>query len=273
MDPFYENRSRAAACSRRHIDQRRLEIAGRQDFRTPDTWHVEAHGPDGKLLGTLMTLPGRTFGRGSSGILEGPWFEASSSIDVKGHTVAIANGRDPEVRVLDHELRLRLIIRWDAPGREVTVAHIRSAREAARRQVREAGAVSPLERAYLNRTGRRGRLSRCQLGQGGRGWDRVGVALPPAGRGARTVTSDGLRLRWGFRVLPVPHQEQLHDLRVRGGLRARGAGGRARSAARGDVRLVAAGRITTVVPEMTGPAVAHPAAEGHPGGRPALTVS
>ncbi len=151
MDPFYENRSRGGGVLANGTSINvRLEIARRQDFRTPDTWHVEAHGPDGKLLGTLMTLPGRTFGRGSSGILEGPWFEASSSIDVKGHTVAIANGRDPEVRVLDHELRLRLIIRWDAPGREVTAAHIRSAREAARRQAREAGAVSPLERAYLN---------------------------------------------------------------------------------------------------------------------------
>ncbi len=151
MDPFYENRSRAGGVLANGISINvRLEQARRRDFRTPDMWHVEAHGPDGKLLGTLMTLPGRTFGRGSSGIFESPWFDASSSIDVRGRTVATTNGVDPEVRVLDDELRLRLIIRWDAPGREVTAAHIRSAREAARRRAREAGEVSPLERGLLN---------------------------------------------------------------------------------------------------------------------------
>ena len=150
MDPFYANPSRGGGVLANRVSINvRLESSRRRDFRTPDAWHVEAHGPDGKLMGTLMTLPGRTFGPGSGGIFESPWFDASSSIDARGRTVAIANGLDPEVRVLDEDLRLRLIIRWDAPGREVTAAHIRSAREAARRQATEAG-VSSLDRALLN---------------------------------------------------------------------------------------------------------------------------
>ena len=82
-----------------------------------------------------MTLPGRTFGRvggETSNFYGSPLFDASSSIEAAGRTVVIANGRDPEVKVLDEELRLRLIVRWNDPGREVTAAHIRSAREAAR---------------------------------------------------------------------------------------------------------------------------------------------
>lgn len=153
MNPLYENRARGGGVLANGTSINvRLETAGRRDFKTPDSWHVEAHGPDGRLLGTLMTLPGRTFGRvggETSNFYGSPLFDASSSIDVAGRTVVIANGRDPEVRVLDEELRLRLIVRWDDPGREVTAAHIRSAREAARNRAREAG-TSQLERGYLN---------------------------------------------------------------------------------------------------------------------------
>ncbi len=153
MDPLYENRARGGGVLENGISINvRLETAMRRDFKTPDAWHVEAHGSDGNLLGTLMTLPGRTFGRvggETSNFYGSPMFDASSSIDVVGRTIVIANGRDPEVKVLDEELRLRLIVRWDDPGREVTSGHIRSTREAARRRATEAGR-SPLERGYLN---------------------------------------------------------------------------------------------------------------------------
>ena len=143
MDPLYANRSRGGGVLANGVSLNvRYEPARRRDFKTPDSWHVEAHGPDGKLLGTLMTLPGRTFGRvggDASNFYDSPLFDASSSIDVAGRTVAVANGRDPEVKVLDDELRLRLVVRWDDPGREVTAAHVRSAREARRRRAGEAG--------------------------------------------------------------------------------------------------------------------------------------
>ena len=64
MNPLYENRARGGGVLANGTSINvRLETAGRRDFKTPDSWHVEAHGPDGRLLGTLMTLPGRTFGR------------------------------------------------------------------------------------------------------------------------------------------------------------------------------------------------------------------
>lgn len=124
------------------------------DFTTPDTRHVEAHAPDGKLMGTLASLPGRTFG--TFGEVNGfpylisPWFDPRPSIDAAGRTVAMATGRDTEVRVLDDEMRLRLIIRWDEPVQEVTAAHIRASRDAERQRAMEDGELSPYERVNLN---------------------------------------------------------------------------------------------------------------------------
>lgn len=148
MNPLYENRARGGGVLANGTSINvRLEMARPQNFKTPDSWHVEAHGSDGKLLGTLMTLPGRTFGRvggETSNFYGSPLFDASSSIEAAGRTVVIANGRDPEVKVLDEELRLRLIVRWDDPGREVTAAHIRSAREAVRGRAGERPAADSL---------------------------------------------------------------------------------------------------------------------------------
>ena len=154
MDPPYLNPTRAGGVLANGVSINvRDESAGSQDFSTPDKRHVEAHGPDGKLMGILASLPGRTFGQVDDGTLNyslSPWFDASPSIDAEGRTIAIANGRDPEVRVLDGEMRLRLIIRWDDPGGEVTSAHIRDRREAERRRALEDGEISQFEEANLS---------------------------------------------------------------------------------------------------------------------------
>ncbi len=154
MDPFYLNPSRAGGVLANGVSiNARDERARRQDFSTPDKRHVEAHGPDGKLMGILASLPGRTFGQVDDGTLNynlDPWFDASPSIDAEGRTIAIANGRDPEVRVLDDEMRLRLIIRWDGPGGKVTSGHIQAAREAERRRALEDGEIGPYEEANLS---------------------------------------------------------------------------------------------------------------------------
>ena len=131
----------------------RDERARSQDFSTPNTRHVEVHGPDGKLMGTIVSLPGRTMGQVDDGSLNynlGPWYDSNPSIDAEGRTIIVANGRDPEVRVLDDEMRLRLIIRWDDPGGEVTSAHIQAAREAERRRALEDGEIGPYEEANLS---------------------------------------------------------------------------------------------------------------------------
>ncbi len=43
-----------------------------------------------------------------------------------GSTIALAHGRDTEVRVLDDEFNLRTIIRWFEPDREVTGADVQA---------------------------------------------------------------------------------------------------------------------------------------------------
>ena len=131
----------------------RQESAATRDFNTPDKSHVEAHAPDGKLLGILATVRGRSFGQVDDGTLNyylGPWYDSSPSIDAEGRTIVIANGRDPEVRVLDDEMRLRLIIRWDDPGGRVASADIEAAREAERRRALEDGEIGQFEEANLS---------------------------------------------------------------------------------------------------------------------------
>ena len=154
MDPIYANPSRAGGVLANGVSiNARDERAGRRNFRTPDRQHVEAHAPDGKLMGIVASVRGRTFGQVDDGTLNyylSPWYDSSPSIDAEARTIVIANGRDPEVRVLDDEMRLRLVIRWDDPGAKVTSAHIRAAREAERRRALENGEISQFEDANLS---------------------------------------------------------------------------------------------------------------------------
>ena len=53
-----------------------------------------------------------------------PLFAASAEADAIGNTIAVGHGESPEVRVFDEELRLRHIVRWPEPGRDVTSAHV-----------------------------------------------------------------------------------------------------------------------------------------------------
>ena len=154
LDPIYPNPSRAGGVLANGVSiNARDESARPQDFRTPDRQHVEAHAPDGKLTGIVASVRGRTFGQVDDGTLNyylSPWYDSSPSIDAEAGTIVIANGRDPEVRVLDDEMRLRLVIRWDDPGAEVTSAHIEAAREAERRRALENGEISQFEEANLS---------------------------------------------------------------------------------------------------------------------------
>lgn len=154
MEPVYPNPSRAGGVLASGVSvNSRDERARPRDFSAPDRRHVETHGPDGKLIRIVATLPGRTFGQVDDGTLNyylSPWYDSSPSIDAEGRTIVTANGRDPEVRVLDDEMRLRLILRWDDPGAEVTAAHIDAAREAERLRALENGEISQFEEANLS---------------------------------------------------------------------------------------------------------------------------
>ena len=154
MDPVYPNPTRDGGVLANGVSiNSRDESARPRDFSAPDKRHVEAHGPDGKLIGILATLPGRTFGQVDDGTLNyylSPWYDSNPTIDAEGRTIVTANGRDPEVRVLDDDMRLHLIIRWDDPGGKVTSADIQAAREAERRRALENGEISQFEEANLS---------------------------------------------------------------------------------------------------------------------------
>ena len=106
-----------------------------QNFTTPDTLILEAHSPDGQLISTVARVPNRVQGTTSKSealginLVLNPLFSAQAMADAGGNTIAIGQGRDPEVRLLDHEFRLRRIVRWSEPGREVTSAHVRGWRD------------------------------------------------------------------------------------------------------------------------------------------------
>ena len=104
---------------------------GREDFTDPDTLIVEAHDPEGRLLGVLARMPERARGylRESPNLGLFPLFQSVPEIDARGSTIALAHGSETEVRLLDDDFNLRTIVRWVEPGREVTAADVRAWRE------------------------------------------------------------------------------------------------------------------------------------------------
>ena len=153
FDPVYPNPTRDGGVLDSGVSINvRTVWAERHDFRTPDLWQVEAHAPDGRLIGPVATVPARTFGQVKEDpeFLIDPFFDPRPSVDARGNAIAIANGRDPEVRVLGEDLRLRLVVRWHDPGRQVTGEHVRAARDAEERWARRDGELSASDRALLS---------------------------------------------------------------------------------------------------------------------------
>ena len=99
------------------------------DFRVPDTAYVEAYGTDGSLLDTVATLIGVQYTQVNPTSVQRQLFHPSPSVDARGTTVAIANGRESEVRILDDDFRLRDIVRWVDSDRTVTRTHVRVSRD------------------------------------------------------------------------------------------------------------------------------------------------
>ena len=103
----------------------------REGFDTTDTLLVQIHDRDGNLLGTLARMPDQIRGvvKEVPDLWLFPLFQSFARVDAVGSTIALAHGRDTEVRVLDEEFNLRTIIRWFEPDREVTGADVRAWRE------------------------------------------------------------------------------------------------------------------------------------------------
>ena len=133
MDPLYFNASLGGGVLDNGISVNVRDDAMEQraqDFRQPMPWFVEAHAADGSVIGELAKLDSQREGTwdGAGAIL---WtlFDPVPSVHALGTTIAIASAREPEVRLLDEELRLRRIVRWTDADREVTGAHVQAYRD------------------------------------------------------------------------------------------------------------------------------------------------
>ncbi len=132
MDPSYLNRSLGGGVLANgvSVNVRNQFQPQEENFRLPEPLFVEAHAADGTVIGELARLEGRRFGQweGTGGIL---WtlFDPIPVVDARGTAIAIATAREPEVRILDEEFRLRRIVRWLDPDRGVTGAHVQAYRE------------------------------------------------------------------------------------------------------------------------------------------------
>ena len=101
-----------------------------RNFRVPEPWFVEAHAADGTMVRELARLDARRSGTWEgAGVNVSVLFDPEPSVHARGTTIAIANAREPEVRLLDEQLRLRRIVRWADPDREVTRAHVQAFRD------------------------------------------------------------------------------------------------------------------------------------------------
>ena len=84
-----------------------------------------------RLVGNLARIPDRTSGQVSdSDLWLFPLFQSFAQVDAGGSTIVLGHGSETEVRVLDDEFNLRLIVRWTEPDREVTADDVRAWREA-----------------------------------------------------------------------------------------------------------------------------------------------
>lgn len=112
------------------VNVRDLDEPRDLDFRVPAPWFVEAHAADGSVVGELARLEAEREGtwEGAGGVMT-MLFDPRPSVQARGTTIAIAAAREPEVRLLDEQLRLGRIVRWADPDRKVTRAHVEAQRD------------------------------------------------------------------------------------------------------------------------------------------------
>ena len=126
MNPIYGNPSRRGGVLDNGVS---INIVERrpvpQDFRTPDTVVVEAHGREGERLAVLGRILHET--RGETGMYQ--LFTASAVVEAGGSTIALGRTSEPEIRMLNEEMQLRRVMRWTVADREVRGADVRAWRD------------------------------------------------------------------------------------------------------------------------------------------------
>ena len=138
LDPVYFNPPHAGGGVLSHGALIASRRTGDDSFDTPDTVIVEAHDPDGKLVGILARLPNMRQGniRDSSwpDLFVHPVFESRASVSARGERIAMGTSHEAEVRVLDSEYKLTTIVQWNAGDRSVSNADVSAYREDYRAQ-------------------------------------------------------------------------------------------------------------------------------------------
>ncbi len=183
------------------------------DFEVPESRFVEVHSPDGTVIGELARLEADREGTWEGAdVTMSALFDPSPSVHARGNTIAIAPAREPEVLLLDEELRVRRIVRWFDPDREVTRAHVRAYRD---RRIESRGgrgsenwrpsdddAISdrrPVADVFPT-------VSSVQVGRGGRLW------VYPYGKPGETVDWWGFGPDGEFQCrLPNPSGLTIHE--------------------------------------------------------------
>ena len=133
MDPLYLNYSLGGGVLANgvSVNVRDLFAPPEENFRVPEPLFVEAHAADGAVIGELARLDGRRWGQwdGSATSL---WtlFDPIPEVDARGTAIAISTAMEPEIRLLDEGFRLRRIVRWLDPDREVSGDHVQAYRDA-----------------------------------------------------------------------------------------------------------------------------------------------
>ena len=126
LEPAYINPSRRGGVLDTGISVNTVEKRPTpRDYRVPDTVEVEVHGRGGERLTTLDRLLHSVYGPIGMYLI----FTPSGVVEARGNTIALGRTSKPQVRLLDDELRLRRIVRWSVPDRDVAAADVRAWRD------------------------------------------------------------------------------------------------------------------------------------------------
>lgn len=126
LEPAYINPSRRGGVLDSGISVNTVEKRPTpRDYRMPDTVEVEVHGRGGERLASLDRLLHSVYGPIGMYLI----FTPSGVVEARGNTIALGRTSEPQVRLLDDELRLRRILRWSVPDRDVAAADVRTWRD------------------------------------------------------------------------------------------------------------------------------------------------
>ena len=133
LKPVYLNSSRGGGVLDNGFTINARQNLGRKsDFSERLSFFVEVHDSNGNLTdGPLKMLGPRqgTIRGGPSTLRTSELFGSRPNIDALGSTIALVHGSKPEVVLLDQKLNVKMILRYDDPGQNVTDAHVRAWRD------------------------------------------------------------------------------------------------------------------------------------------------